>query len=648
MNKKRPVDYNASTFNMVLVFFLCLLVKGVSAQTASIQIDSLEKAFEQAKSDTAKFNISLDLIDRYKNIDSAKANTYLLKAEKLGKTSLQKVRYLSAKAAFLIVYGKMEKANALLFEALKIAIAKHYKKDEARIYNNLGVSYLQLSNNKLSLKYQLLALKIREELNDEAELEASNINIGNIYFDIMEDDKALLYYQKALSYAEKLGMEVELGKLYNNIATVFYDRNDYKQTKSYLLKSLTYKLKTHNVTGQITTLNSLGDVCSSLKSFKESEDYYRQAMALANKIGDDMNKANILNSLGHLYRYKNEFEKAVSFQEQALKLSKEIKYQNMHKDALLELSIDYRNLKNYQKAYEFYREYVSLKDSIENESSKTAIAELQTKYDTEHKEQKIALLNKENTIQKLALQSKNLSIGIIISIFCIALIMGILFYNSYKLKQQKALQAEIHKQQEIATKAVFDGEQQERIRIARDLHDSIGQMLSVVKMNLSTAENTDNKTLQLVDKTIAEVRNISHNLIPEELNFGLVNAIEDMCSKINTGDQPCVKLHIAPDIRGIKFLRQNELSIYRIVQEVLGNMLKHANATEITLEIEKINQNIQISIKDNGQGFDTEKISQSNGLGWKNISARVNLLDGEMKIASEKLVGTRIEILIPS
>ncbi|RZL44237.1 MAG: hypothetical protein EOP00_20635 [Pedobacter sp.] len=203
----------------------------------------------------------------------------------------------------------------------------------------------------------------------------------------------------------------------------------------------------------------------------------------------------------------------------------------------------------------------------------------------------------------------------------------------------------------IATKSVFEGEQNERIRIARDLHDGIGQMLSVVKMNVSTlnpADKTVEGTLNLVDKTITELRAISHNLIPEALNFGLFAALEDICQKINEAGKTQVALNVGEEINDIQLTQQNKLSIYRIVQEVLNNMIKHANASYISIDIKKANENMLIAIKDNGDGFDTSKIDDSKGIGWKNISARVHLMDGDMNIKSEKLIGTQIEISIPA
>ncbi|MBK0384251.1 sensor histidine kinase [Pedobacter sp. SD-b] len=658
MNYKKIHVYVNNTVlkKMVLLFCLMLFVAVIKGQTNQNHLDSLEIVFDQEKSDTTKFNLAINLVDGYKNIDSAKASDYILRAEKLVKTKKQEVYYLSAKASFLIVYGKMETANSLLFKALEIAKSNKYLKEEAKVYNNLGVSHLQLSKNTLALKYQLEALKIREKLNNEVDLETSYINIGNVYFAILDDEKALQYYKKALYYANKLGLEIELGKLYNNIAGVFYDKNDYEHTKYYLLKSLRYKRKTNSKTGEVTTLNSLGDVCSSLGDFTESENYYQQALLLANRLGDDMNKANILNSLGHLHRYKNEFIEAVSYQDKALALSKKISYKDMEMDALLELSINYRNLKDYHKAYTFFKSYTEVKDSITQTSNKTEIAELQTKYDTDRREQKISRLNQENTIQKLTIKSKNLSITIMIISFLVALIIIGFLYYSYQLKQQKSLQSAIINQQDLASKAILKAEENERKRIASDLHDGLGQMFSTVKLNLSSFEDDvyfkdDNiknnflKTINLVDHSCKELRTISHQMASDVLiKLGLVAAIRDFIQNI---DQNKLKVNFQSIGINDRIPSNIETVLYRVVQESVNNTIKHAKASNLDIQLLKEQGELTLIIEDNGIGFNVDDMGKFKGIGLQNIQSRVAYLKGNIDFDSAPNRGTVISIFVP-
>ncbi len=174
-------------------------------------------------------------------------------------------------------------------------------------------------------------------------------------------------------------------------------------------------------------------------------------------------------------------------------------------------------------------------------------------------------------------------------------------------------------------------------------------MLSLAKMNLSALPGPDTRlqqTIGLIDNTITEVRNISHNLIPEDLNFGLIPALETLAEKVNSIGNTQITVNIAEPVRQQHFGKEYELSIYRIVQETVNNMIRHSGASQIKLDIMQQEQKILLSISDNGKGMDTDHIENTKGIGWKNIKARVNLLDGEIKVQSEKQAGTRIEITL--
>ncbi len=233
------------------------------------------------------------------------------------------------------------------------------------------------------------------------------------------------------------------------------------------------------------------------------------------------------------------------------------------------------------------------------------------------------------------------------SILALALIFGL----AWRIRAMRARQREEGR----ATRAIFVGEQAERIRIARDLHDSIGQILAVVKMRLTSAPAHDAAALKmqtdasaaLVDQAVAEVRAISHNLIPEDLTFGAIRAIENLCSRMASAGNIAVKLTVADAVRVRKSNQEFSLSLYRIVQEVLGNMMKHSGASAITLDMVQQDSFIHLHIADNGRGFDTGIICRSGGIGWKNVFARVNLLNGRVDVRSERISDTSIQISIP-
>lgn len=198
-------------------------------------------------------------------------------------------------------------------------------------------------------------------------------------------------------------------------------------------------------------------------------------------------------------------------------------------------------------------------------------------------------------------------------------------------------------------------QENERIIIARDLHDSIGQKLSVIKMIISEITTSTNHksseeielAKQLVDETVREVRSISYNLLPTELRFGLIDAIEGIAKNINAIENTQVEIVIDENLRNLIITKDKEISIFRIVQEILNNILKHAVATKITIHIYHNNSNLQFFIKDNGKGFNVQSIGKSKGIGWQNIFARIKMINGTINIGSEIISGTHIELHIP-
>lgn len=199
-------------------------------------------------------------------------------------------------------------------------------------------------------------------------------------------------------------------------------------------------------------------------------------------------------------------------------------------------------------------------------------------------------------------------------------------------------------------------QENERIRIARDLHDSLGQKLSVIKMMLSSisvheqdkaSKEEIELAKKLVDETINEARNISHNLLPNELRFGLADAIMRIANDINTAGATEIEVDIHEEAKTISLSKDKEIAIFRIVQEILSNILKHATATKIVLSIDFKNNELHFSIKDNGKGLSMKTVKKSTGIGWQNVFARIKMMSGSISIQSENITGTIIKFTIP-
>jgi signal transduction histidine kinase len=233
----------------------------------------------------------------------------------------------------------------------------------------------------------------------------------------------------------------------------------------------------------------------------------------------------------------------------------------------------------------------------------------------------------------------------------------LLSYRTYrqkqKLRQQRITELE-NERQLTATEAVLKGEEQERTRLAKDLHDGLGGMLSGIKHSFNTMkgnlimtpENNQafERSMDMLDSSIKEMRRVAHNMMPEALvKFGLDTALRDYCNDINqSGAIKIVYQSIGLDNAVID--QTVAITLYRIVQELVTNTLKHAAAKTAIVQITKTNNLLTVTVEDDGKGFDIHSLAQSRGIGWSNIQNRVEFLKGKLDVNAQPGKGTSVLI----
>ena len=239
----------------------------------------------------------------------------------------------------------------------------------------------------------------------------------------------------------------------------------------------------------------------------------------------------------------------------------------------------------------------------------------------------------------------------------VLIFISLLFYRSYKQKQrlQQRRISELETLQQLtATEAVLKGEEQERTRLAKDLHDGLGGMLSGIKYSLNTMKGNlimspDNhqafeRSMDMLDSSIKEMRRVAHNMMPESLvKFGLDTALKDFCNDINQSGA----LQVSYQSRGMDNVvieQTTAITIYRIVQELVNNTMKHAAAKTAIVQVSKTNDEISVTVEDDGKGFNPVILQEGKGIGWSNIQSRVKYLKGRLDVRSEPGKGTSVHI----
>ncbi|MFB9841331.1 sensor histidine kinase [Mucilaginibacter ginsenosidivorans] len=235
------------------------------------------------------------------------------------------------------------------------------------------------------------------------------------------------------------------------------------------------------------------------------------------------------------------------------------------------------------------------------------------------------------------------------------LITGLFFfvivYQRKMIKNQVALRRLEDERQQELLKAVIEAQETERKRLAEDLHDSVGQVLSAIKLKLHKLDKLNEgqnamlaDTRKLTDECIQEIRNIIHNVLPPVLtDFGLIDALQALCVKMN--DNTPIQVAFTRKLGDERFGSEIELTLYRIAQELFGNAVKHSEASTIHVDLAKNGNTLVMSFRDNGKGFNIETVKH--GFGIKNLRSRVQLINGKIDIYSKPLSGTITTINIP-
>jgi signal transduction histidine kinase len=313
-----------------------------------------------------------------------------------------------------------------------------------------------------------------------------------------------------------------------------------------------------------------------------------------------------------------------------------------------------------KEAYDMMKKLSYIKDSVFREETANKTALFRTLYETEKKEKENVALSKDVSLKKLQIANEKRSKRQLAIIFGIS-VLGIIAvfavaYSRYKLKKKAELDLQIAAQEQLRFKAVIEAEENERERIAADLHDGVGQMMSAAKINLSTIESeipfateeqrsVYHKVLALVDESCREVRIVSHSMMPNALlKSGLVNAIR---SFINQIDSRIIQINLYTEGLNERLPSEVENVLYRVVQECVNNVIKHSKASQLDISIIKDEDGISATIEDNGVGFNINDRSKFEGIGIKNIISRISYLKGTVEWDSAPGKGTVVAIHLP-
>jgi len=485
----------------------------------------------------------------------------------------------------------------------------------AKLSDALQNLYMNLNRSKEAINAGEEAVAYFRTGNDAIGLGIALLNLGNNYESLNNHEKSLVLYREALQKAETANYhDLEEAALLG-IVTAYMHKDNFDGMKPYIDRVLTLT-KDEDVPGtKVVAYRALALYYYFKRDYTEAKKNIDQSLAICNENGLRKDKVKGLETLSSILIAMQRLE----------------------------------------DGEEVLRQSTLLQDSLVGEDVQNEIVRTEKRFELEKKESRIKL-------QQTQLKQRDM-LNYLLGIAALsAILIGMFSYRSYRQKQklQQAKIDELETEKQLtATEAVLKGEEQERSRLAKDLHDGLGGMLSGVKYSLGNMKENliltpDNaqafeRSIDMLDSSIKEMRRVAHNMMPEVLvKYGLDTALKEFCNGISRSG--VIQAAYQPVGMSDTVIEQTvALTVYRVVQELVNNAIKHAAAQNILVQVHLSQQEGQliIEVEDDGKGFDTALLQHASGIGWRNIQNRVAFLKGKADIKSWPQKGTSVLIEVP-
>lgn len=622
----------------VLLFFTALSWITIQAQTA--KVDSLLQVAKTTDSMETKVQSYLQAAWLSIDVDLTKAFAYNDSAFNISKRHQYKNGIADAYFKYAVLnraLGDYDKALGYLEKYEQLS-----KDDSLKLANvafQRGIIYSIKGDIDEGLKNYHKTIEYYQLLGEKRGLGMTYNVIGITFSNVKRYDEAIANYKKSIAILKAINDKDALASTYHNLANVYDYKNEYDTALTYFEKSLAMSEQTHNVLRIAQTKQNMGGI------YKDQKDYDKAAAVVLegyNLLKDNNYKGNMIGAaadLAEIYtlmgRY-NESERLLKAQLDSVNGT--LKGQSKLYFSLFKL---YETTGRPKAALEYFKTYKTLSDSLISENGLKNLNQLQVKFNVEKKDkelaqQRLALEQQETEIKKKKNQNRFMW-AFVVFLLLSSLLLWFLFRQRQKRKDQEIMT--LKREQQVKTlENLIEGEENERLRIAKELHDGVNGGLSAIKYKLTSQLEQNNRIISeavaMIDKSCEQVRAISYNLVPPSLkNFSLVEALEDYLGSMNAIHEPEITFqHIGEPIHlAIKV----EINIFRIVQEMVNNSLKHAEATEINVQVSHRDNRVQLTVEDNGKGFDKDTV-MGNGMGLVNIKSRVEYLNAKLDFSSNE------------
>jgi signal transduction histidine kinase len=477
--------------------------------------------------------------------------------------------------------GSYDSAAVYLFKALHLAESNGNIPLQGSVLNNLGLVMRQLGKTIDAIRFYSKSLQICKETRDLPGAAVAHENLGIAYTDVQDFAEAENHYSLALTTYETLNDTRGLGRININMAAMLQAQGRYPEAFERASRALRYEEEIDNPNGTALAYLSMADVSREMRKYDDAVKYAGSSLGIAVSTGNRQNELEVYQLLHNVYSEQG----------------------------------------TYERAYEYLGKATALKDSLFNVAKESIIGDLQAKYETQKKENEIQLLNKDNEIQTLTIGRQRVVRNSLIGGGALVIIIGLLFFNRYRIAQKHKRQAE-------------------RVRISSDLHDEIGSTLSSISMYSAYGKGKPTEAVGILE----EISSSSQEMI-DDMNdiIWSINPRNDTLEKTvdrlhtyasHMAESKRVVLDFQSDgiMRDLVLSMEQRKNLYLICKEAINNALKYSGCKTLSVQLHKNKKHLSAQIRDDGKGFDPQGMYEGNGL--KNMRQRAEQIRAVLSIQS--------------
>lgn len=549
------------------------------------------------------------------------------------------VFYIDVKYDFdsaLYYYGRAEQ----LYRAVD---SKEGTEGEGAILHNYGAIKHFQGDYLGAIEYYTRALHLFDMTGEMQTRPITLNNLSVLYAFVKDTEKAEKYARECIGLCRQTGNAYMLANGNLALADALMTRGEYDLALPILDEALEIGERIDNIGIIFGCHFNYGNYYNYKKDYAQALREHLKAKEIALQLKNEWNILKTHIALSEIYLQTGQYDQANALAEYALPIAQKTATKDMQERALSLLARAAAHDVNFEEAYGHLAAAYLLRDTLFNEENQRHLAYLETEYQTEKKELRIGILEQQRKLYTWIGISGTIILLVVLAFFIIRYRLAL---SQRKLVEEEKQRLEQEKQL-VAVQATLDGEAAERSRLAKDLHDGLGSMLSVVKFNLPQMQSGTvvgtidvprfQKALGMLDDSIQELRRVAHHMMPESLmRYGLKASLSDFCTAI-----PQVDFHYFGNEERLP--EKLEILIYRCIHELVNNSLKHAKATHINVQLVQEEDRVSFTVQDDGEGFDQKAVTE--GMGLQNIRQRVAAFRGKMSIySSEQGTETHVEL----